>query len=150
MFAFFYINLNWFYIIALLIVAGGFGLRWLNKSENIDFLTAGAIGVAALVQIFMNITHIYSNSFLGFVLMIISSGFYFVMAMRALQINNTPYNKMIALLCVCAGIFSILGWRVFNIFTSLIDFQKWLYFIFMLGSVFCPAICMAECFTEAD
>ena len=61
---------------------------------------------------------------LGIVLMIISSGFYFVMAMRELQINNTPYNKMIALLCVCAGIFAILGWRVFNIFTSLIDFQK--------------------------
>ncbi|MBR0277411.1 MAG: hypothetical protein IJQ50_02985, partial [Clostridia bacterium] len=100
------IILNWINCFAILFATIGFGLKWLKGHENLDLITAIAVGIVALrpiMQLF------WYTPFINALLQILSCVHFFVFALRALRFNRGNLNKLVAFICVCAGIYTLVG-----------------------------------------
>ncbi|MBQ6907031.1 MAG: hypothetical protein IJQ28_01515 [Clostridia bacterium] len=143
----FNLDINIIYAVALLITAGGFGIQWLSNKENIDLLSAGTVGIVALISLIQNYT--YFNGYLNWVMSVASSLYFFVMAVRAIQINKTSFNKLVSFACICAGIYYIFASHiVWEWLYPSIGFQNWIIIIWNIGYVVCSGSCLLECLQE--
>ena len=143
--------------LCLLAAAGGFGIMWLADRETIDLLSAGAVGVAAVLCLIQTLCYFlmvrtsvsssfgyhiinfftgayYPRNWLSSILLsILCSGFYAVLAVRIFG-----ENRMIGLLLICAFLYAMFGGTIYSFVVNRILYRiglqsdRFFYFILQL------------------
>ncbi|MBQ6907032.1 MAG: hypothetical protein IJQ28_01520, partial [Clostridia bacterium] len=125
------------------------GINWLINRNNLDFLTAATIGIAVLIKfIFKNS---YFNGLLGWLLSAGSSLYFFAIAIRAANLNISSYNRIIALLCIFAGLYQFVASHIVcELIYPLFGYPKWLSIIWNTGYLIGSGSCLLECLQETN
>lgn len=141
-----YILLNCGEKLSLGVAALGFLVMWMCEKKMIDLLTFGAIGVAAGLGLLNYFGVFYAESQLGIIIVTaILSAFYVVLALRAKE-----FNMFIALLLICAFLFSVFSSTIFvTVLYSGIGLPYFLvWFVWYVGYVVCAGLCFVEAHME--
>lgn len=142
-------------IASLLIAAGGFGIMWLEQRKFIDFVTAGTVGISAVLRIFnsfrpANLLYFSgkatyaSASMLSLLISLLLAIFYIVLSVRAFQ-----FNKIFSLLLVLAFLYTIFSGMLISIFYAKLGIPLFIVLcVREFGYVVCAALCFLECKQE--
>lgn len=128
--------------LALVGIAGAFGLKFLCKNNMPDLLLGGSIGLAGLFFLYSEFFGGFGGTILYLIIMAVCSMYYLVFAFLI-----KDKNPMLFLLLCCAFLFSTFSTQVFF---WMYQFLNWnvmgiLWMIKQFGYVVCAGLCFLTC-----